>query len=134
MIEVIMETMRDRIRKISRYYSKKNQLRQAIQEIDELRIELKSAGNPFGYEDLVSLPDNTWSECADVIIMIAQLAMQHGKEEEVQRQIEYKVDRQLNRIAAEQGGWKARVMRTFLGGQNERIRENSGRNIAVQKR
>ena len=29
MIEVIMETMRDRIRKISRYYSKKNQLRQA---------------------------------------------------------------------------------------------------------
>lgn len=86
MIEVIMETMRDRIRKISRYYSKKNQLRQAIQEIDELRRELKSAGNPFGYEDLVSLPDNTWSECADVIIMIAQLAMQHGKEEEVQRQ------------------------------------------------
>ncbi len=32
MIEVIMETMRDRIRKISRYYSKKNQLRQATRK------------------------------------------------------------------------------------------------------
>ena len=39
-----------------------------------------------------------WSKVADVIIMVAQLAMQHGKEEEVWEQIEYKLDRQLKRI------------------------------------
>ena len=51
---------------------------------------------------MVNLTGNTWSECADVIIMIAQLAMQHGKEKEVLEQIEFKVNRQLQRIEEEQ--------------------------------
>lgn len=68
---------------------------------------------------------------------VQQSGSQNKMADAVERYIDIetdKVDRQLNRIAAEQGGWRARVMRTFLGGQNERIRENSGRNIAVQKR
>ncbi len=47
------------------------------------------------------MTDNTWSEIADVIIMLAQLAMQHGKEDVVRQQIEYKLERQLKRIEEE---------------------------------
>lgn len=38
-----------------------------------------------------------------MIIMVAQLAMQHGKEEEVREQMEFKVNRQLKRIEEENG-------------------------------
>ena len=64
---------------------------------------------------MVYLTDNTWSECADVIIMIAQLAIQHGKEDEIKSQMEYKLNRQLNRIG--QQNWKERIMNTFSGGR-----------------
>lgn len=40
---------------------------------------------------------------------------QHGKEDEIKSQMEYKLDRQLNRIG--QQDWKDRVMNTFLGGR-----------------
>lgn len=103
MIEITkMETLEGKIRRISEHYSKKNQWQKTISEAEELLEELKNAANPFSYEDLVYLPDNTWSEIADVIIMGAQLAMQHGKEEQVRQQLEYKVNRQLERIKQEE--------------------------------
>lgn len=89
------------IRALAMHYSKKNQWNKAKEELDECLEELYGAGNPFGYEDIVYMTDNTWSEIADVIIMLAQLAMQHGKEDEVRQQMEYKVDRQLKRIEEE---------------------------------
>lgn len=104
MIEVSMETTEDKIRKISEHYSKKNQWQKAIEEVQELLDELKKANNPLGYEDVVSLTGNTWSECADVIVMIAQLAMQHGMTDKVHSEIGYKVARQLDRIEAEKSG------------------------------
>lgn len=39
-------------------------------ELRELLDELEKAPNPFDFEDLVFLTDNTWSEVADVFIML----------------------------------------------------------------
>ncbi len=105
--------MRKKIEYLAAHYSKKEQYEKAIEEVTELEDELYRGSNPLGDQDMVYLTDNTWSECADVIIMIAQLAIQHGKEDEIKSQMEYKLDRQLNRI--EQQNWKDRVMNTFLG-------------------
>ncbi|MDO5362846.1 MAG: hypothetical protein Q4F03_09405 [Eubacteriales bacterium] len=91
-----------RIRMLAAHYSKKNQWNKAKEELDECLEELYGAGNPFGYEDIVYMTDNTWSEIADVIIMLAQLAMQHGKEDVVRQQMEYKLERQLKRIEEEE--------------------------------
>ena len=90
-----------RIRMLAAHYSKKNQWNKAKEELDECLEELYDAGNPFGYEDIVYMTDNTWSEIADVIIMLAQLAMQHGKEDVVRQQMKYKLERQLKRIEEE---------------------------------
>jgi hypothetical protein len=52
--------------------------------------------------------------------------MQHGKEEQVRQQLEYKLNRQLQRIEKEQNQpdrpheeeaeYRERMLRTFLGG------------------
>lgn len=119
-----------KIRLISQTYSKKQQWEKATEEIGELLQELESGSNPFRYEELVYLPDNAWSEVADVFIMLIQLIMQHGAGDKVWKQVQYKVDRQLSRmhqdrlisdeeyrsaIGAVQPVWKDAVMRTFLG-------------------
>lgn len=124
----------EKIRLISQTYSKKQQWEKAREEIGELLQELESGSNPFGYEELVYLPDNTWSETADNFIMLIQLIMQHGAGDKVWKQVQYKVDRQLSRmhqdglisdeeyrsaIGAVQPAWKDAVMRTFLGGDRK---------------
>lgn len=99
--EIYRASIEIRIWTLAAHYSKKNQWNKAKEELDECLEELYGAGNPFGYEDIVYMTDNTWSEIADVIIMLAQLAMQHGKEDVVRQQIEYKLERQLKRIEEE---------------------------------
>ena len=107
--------MRKKIEYLANHYSKKEQYEKAIEEVTELKDELYKGSNPLGDSNMVYLTDNTWSECADVIIMIAQLAIQHGKEDEIKSQMEYKLNRQLNRIG--QQNWKERIMNTFSGGR-----------------
>ena len=107
--------MRKKIEYLANHYSKKEQYEKAIEEVTELEDELYKGSNPLGDSNMVYLTDNTWSECADVIIMIAQLAIQHGKEDEIKSQMEYKLNRQLNRIG--QQNWKERIMNTFSGGR-----------------
>ena len=101
MIEIIETepTLLDKIRGISECYSPEHQLKKAKEEVRELLAELEAAQIINGK---VILPGNTWSEVADVIIMCIQLTMQHGKEDVVREQMEYKVDRQLERIAREE--------------------------------
>lgn len=111
-------TIKDKIKCISQYYSKKNQLFKLKEELKELLTELDQAIVVCDFHDrvvyeAVVLPDNTWSECADVLIMIAQITMQHGKEETVRKQIEYKVDRQLNVRIKQQVEWKKKIMKRF---------------------
>ena len=99
MIEII-ETepmLEDKIRQISEHYSKDNQSKKLLEEMVELAVEIN-----FGlFENGGNLPDNTWSEVADVIIMCAQIAMQHGMEDKVREWMNYKVDRQLRRMKSE---------------------------------
>lgn len=99
--EIYRASIEIRIWMLAAHYSKKSQWNKAKEELDECLEELYGAGNPFGYEDIVYMTDNTWSEIADVIIMLAQLAIQHGKEDVVRQQIEYKLERQLKRIEEE---------------------------------
>lgn len=99
--ETDKELLEAEIRFLATHYSQKSQWEKSIEEVEELLRELYMAANPFETDDMVYLSPNTWSEVADVIIMCAQLAMQHGKETEVRKQIEYKLDRQLNRIEEE---------------------------------
>ena len=100
MIKIINRepTIEEKIHTLANHYSKKSQWEKAQEEVEELLAELRAASNPFGFEDCVYFADNVWSEIADVIIMCAQLAMQHGKEDTVREQMEYKVNRQLKRI------------------------------------
>lgn len=107
--------MRKKIEYLANHYSKKEQYEKAIEEVTELEDELYKGSNPLGDLNMVYLTDNTWSECADVIIMIAQLAIQHNKEDEIKSQMEYKLNRQINRIG--QQDWKDRIISTFLGGR-----------------
>ena len=86
------------IRAISEHYSRENQLEKCKEELKELLAELEHAEIINGK---IVLPGNTWSECADVIIMVSQIAMQNGKEDAVKEQIEYKLERQLKRIEEE---------------------------------
>ena len=94
-------SIEEKIHILANHYSKKSQWEKTQEEVEELLAELRAASNPFGFEDCVYFADNTWSEIADVIIMCAQLAMQHGKEDTVREQMEYKVNRQLKRIEEE---------------------------------
>lgn len=99
MIEIMNTepTLCDKIRMIAEYYSKDSQSKKLLEEMVELAVEIN-----FGlFENGGNLPDNTWSEVADVIIMCAQIAMQHGTEDKVREWIKYKVDRQLRRIENE---------------------------------
>lgn len=97
MIEIInMEpTLLEKIRKISEHYSPEHQIKKAKEELRELLAELEAAQIINGQ---IVLPGNTWSEVADVIIMCAQITMQHDKEDKVREWINYKVDRQLRRM------------------------------------
>lgn len=99
MIEIIdtEPTLWDKIRMIAEYYSKDSQSKKLLEEMVELAVEIN-----FGlFENGGNLPDNAWSEVADVMIMCTQIAMQHDKEEKVREQVEYKVNRQLERIKNE---------------------------------
>lgn len=97
MIEIISTepSLLDKIRQISEHYDKYTQIRKSQEECQELLdelFELKIINGNY------VLPDNAWSEVADVMIMCIQLAMQHGKEDIVREQMEYKVNRQLDRM------------------------------------
>lgn len=101
MIEILSTepTLMDKIRQIAEHYSPEHQLEKAKEECRELLAELESAQIINGK---IVLPGNTWSEVADVMIMCIQLIMQHGNEGAVKAQMEYKVNRQLERIAREE--------------------------------
>ena len=100
MIEIISTepTLLEKIRQISEHYSPEQQIEKAKEELQELLAELEAAEIINGK---LILPDNTWSETADVMIMTIQLAMQHGKENKLRKQMEYKVNRQLRRMSEE---------------------------------
>lgn len=114
--KILDEPSLERIRTLSVHY--RSQLLKAKEELRELLDELEKAPNPFDFEDLVFLTDNTWSEVADVFIMLMQLIMQHESAEKVSDEINYKLHRQFDRISKENiPEWKEKMLNTFLGGR-----------------
>ena len=87
---------------IAKHYSKQTEYTKLIEELEELTEEVYRATNPLGLPDLVYYTDNTWSEMADVINVCIHVALQQGKLDALMEQIDYKLSRQMERIAAEQ--------------------------------
>ena len=115
MIEIMSTepTLWDKIRMIAEHYSKDSQSKKLLEEMVELAVEIN-----FGlFENGGNLPDNAWSEVADVVILCAQITMQHGTEDKVREWMNYKVDRQLRRIENENPDldpeWKRNLMDRF---------------------
>ena len=100
-IEYTEPTLIDKIRLISEKYSKKHQWKKTREEAEELLEELETTSNPYGYEDCVYPGWNMWSETADVLIMLTQMIMQHNAASRVMREVEYKTDRQIERMREE---------------------------------
>ena len=122
MIEIeSMETLEEKIEYLAKHYSKKNQIEKCKEELKELLAELDNAIEINGE---IVLPENTWSEVADVNIMTAQLMIQHNRKYTVIVQIKYKLNRQIERIRSErrvsdyQEMIRERILRTFLGGRS----------------
>ena len=122
MIEIeSMETIEGKIEYLAKHYSKKNQIEKCKEELKELLAELDNAIEINGE---IVLPENTWSEVADVNIMTAQLMIQHNRKYTVIVQIKYKLNRQIERIRSErrvsdyQERIRERILRMFLGERN----------------
>lgn len=118
MIEIeSMETLEGKIEYLAKHYSKKNQIEKCKEELKELLAELDNA---IEINDEIVLPENTWSEVADVNIMTAQLMIQHHRKDTVIGQIKYKLNRQLERIQSKRNvsDYRERILRTFLGEMN----------------
>lgn len=88
--------MNERIKTIADHYGLNNQMMQAIEEMGELtQAIVKVFRNGLDNER-----DNLIEELADVEIMIEQLDYLLG-DNQIEKIKEYKVNRQLNRIAQE---------------------------------
>ena len=91
----------DKIRHIANHYGIKSQLKKTMEELSELGNETFYYMIAFlgGDEDIttVSLID----EIADVKIMVAQLEYLLELEEEVKDRVEFKLNRQMDRIKLE---------------------------------
>ena len=85
-------TDEDRIRLISEKYTKEHQWRKLIEEVNELIDEL-GRGYP---------PDKGFlTEAVDVAIMVKQVVNQHGKNDEFNAEMRYKLFRQVERMNRE---------------------------------
>lgn len=82
----------NRIEFIAQYYGKRNQELKTEEEMKELLYEL--------YNNMIKggVSENTPSEIADVIIMLNQLIYLYNIGDEVEKEIEFKINRQIDRI------------------------------------
>ena len=82
----------NRIEFIAQYYGQRNQELKTVEEIEELLYEL--------YNNMIKggVSENTPSEIADVVIMLYQLIYLYDIGEEVEKEAEFKINRQIDRI------------------------------------
>lgn len=79
-------------RQIVEHFGKENQEEKLLEELEELKEELKINIK----QDTIT--ENTISEMADVHILIAQLLLKYDKQEEYNAAVEYKLERTIKRI------------------------------------
>lgn len=80
--------------KIADHYSKLEELQKLLEEIEELKTEVLVSINTVPTKPT----DNLWSEMADVINRILHVGLQWGKLDCIEKEAEYKVERQIGRI------------------------------------
>ena len=82
----------NRIEFLATYYGKEHQELKTVEEIEELLYEL--------YNNMIKggVTENTPSEIADVLIMLYQLIYLYDIGEEVKKEVEFKINRQIDRI------------------------------------
>ena len=93
------ERLKKKIRQIANHYGLQHQCTKTIEELRELAEEcMKTACKG-------SIPVNLINEMADVLVMILQLIYLGKIEfEDIESVMEYKVDRQIQRIKEEENG------------------------------
>lgn len=79
-------------RQIVDHFGKENQEKKLLEELEELKEELK-----INIEEN-TITENTISEMADVHILIAQLLLKYDKQEEYNEAVEFKLRRTIKRI------------------------------------
>jgi len=85
---------RIRARRIADYYGKQAQLIQAMEELGELTQAIARRMNKKTFKT-----DELYSEMADVYIMLEQVKyLELMNQDELEDMIDYKIDRQLDRI------------------------------------
>ena len=91
----------DKIKHIANHYGIKNQLKKTLEELSELGDETFDYMIAFlgGDEDITTA--SLIDEIADVKIMVAQLEYLLELEEEVNGRVEFKLNRQMERIREE---------------------------------
>ena len=86
----------EKVKQIADFYGLKNQLKQLVEECCELSVEALHYIREEGGTERIS------EEIADVLIMIQQIIylIGHGYED-IEKYVEFKLDRQLRRIDRE---------------------------------
>lgn len=87
----------DSIKRIANHYGLKHQICKAKEELQELYTALLDYQEEDSRKNLKAII----TEIADVMIMIEQLKLLMGVNEDVEVEIEYKLNRQLKRIERE---------------------------------
>lgn len=100
--------MKDKLLEIINYYKIDNQLRKFNEEIFELQEAIVNeklkdkVQNTRQLIDIVDSRKNIAEEIADVTVMLEQFRLYYGiPKEKIKEMMEYKIDRQIDRIAKE---------------------------------
>lgn len=79
---------------IADHYTKLEELQKLLEEIEELKTEVLVSINTVPTKPT----DNLWSEMADVINCILHVGLQWERLDHIEKEAEYKVERQIRRI------------------------------------
>lgn len=98
---IINSAIKSRIEIIAEHYGLELQLIKGIEEMAEFSAEISKHLFNNAFNEM-QIKDSFFKELADVIIMISQIKyLLRDKEDEIQKTIGKKLDRQMDRIAAE---------------------------------
>ena len=87
------EDMKEQLISIINHYGKENQIRKAVEELDELKEALNENHTK----------DHIIEEMADVLVMLTQLALIYDIDPEVvDDMMEYKIDRTIERMGKDE--------------------------------
>src|SRR5574344_562364 len=99
--ELRNKILSDKIEKIADHYGLQRQLSKSVEELIELVQAIQEYSFKLGMCDDEISTEHVAEEIADVKIMLAQLEYLLELEEEVKDRVEFKLNRQMDRIKLE---------------------------------